>query len=62
MKCVKSYFKKCGTPLHREISDLVMDMVVHRVSKFCDNSQQKSRKFVYNSNDIFKNVTNLTTL
>ena len=46
MKCVKSYFKKCGTPLHREISDLVMDMVVHRVSKFCDNSQQKSRKCV----------------
>ncbi|KAI2809949.1 hypothetical protein BLOT_001102 [Blomia tropicalis] len=42
MRCVKTYFKKCGTPLHREISDLVMDMVVHRVSRFCDNSQQKS--------------------
>lgn len=43
MKCIKGYFKKCGTPLHREISDLVMDMVLHRVTKFCDNSQQKSR-------------------
>nr|XP_027193853.1 uncharacterized protein LOC113788586 isoform X2 [Dermatophagoides pteronyssinus] len=43
MKCAKAYFKKCGTPLHRELSDLVMDVIMHRVTQFCDNSQQKSR-------------------
>ena len=42
MKCAKAYFKKCGTPLHRELSDLVMDVIMHRVTRFCDNSQQKS--------------------
>lgn len=44
MKCAKAYFKKCGTPLHRELSDLVMDVIMHRVTQFCDNSQQKSSK------------------
>lgn len=44
IKCVKSYFKKCGTPLHRELSDMVIDVIMHRVTRFCDNSQQKSSK------------------
>ncbi|KAF7494205.1 hypothetical protein SSS_03136 [Sarcoptes scabiei] len=49
IKCAKGYFKKCGTPLHREISDLIIDVLMHHVSGFCDNSQQKS-KFLKHSN------------
>lgn len=34
-KCIKSYVKKCGTPLHREVVDLVIDQVTNQVSRFC---------------------------
>jgi hypothetical protein len=42
LRCFKNYFKKCGTPLHREISDLIIDTIAHRINSFCNDEQQKS--------------------
>jgi len=42
IKCVKGFVKKCGTPLHREVSDLLVDQVLLRVKKFCDDPKEKS--------------------
>jgi hypothetical protein len=44
IKCVKAYSKKCGTPLHRELFDLILDQITSRISKFCkeDNPARKS--------------------
>jgi len=44
VKCVKAYFKKCGSPLHREVLDLMIDQITNRVSKFCrdDNPAKKN--------------------
>ena len=35
-KCIKSYMKKCGTPLHREVTDLLTDQITNQVARFCD--------------------------
>lgn len=35
-KCIKSFVKKCGTPLHREVADLITDQVTNSVARFCD--------------------------
>ncbi|XP_054165815.1 uncharacterized protein LOC128963336 [Oppia nitens] len=42
LKCLKNYFKKCGTPLHREISDLIIDQVDFRINRFCGDKDKKS--------------------
>ena len=35
-KCIKTFIKKCGTPLHREMTDLITDQVTNQVARFCD--------------------------
>lgn len=56
-KCIKSYIKKCGTPLHREVADLIIDQVTNSVARFCEeknpNRKGKSarmRKILSNPN------------
>ena len=35
LKCIKNFAKKCGTPLHREVLDLVLDQITGRLNNFC---------------------------
>jgi hypothetical protein len=41
MGCLRGYFKKCGTPLHREILGLILDQAQSHVNKFCDNGPER---------------------
>lgn len=41
LKCLKGYFKKCGTPLQREIYDLSMEAVTKTVRKFCGEGPER---------------------
>ncbi|KAH9413453.1 hypothetical protein DERP_007929 [Dermatophagoides pteronyssinus] len=41
LKCVKSYFKKCGTPLQREIYDLTIEHFTRTLKKFCNDSPER---------------------
>jgi hypothetical protein len=49
IKCVKSYTKKCGTPLHREVIDLVLDQITGRISRFCKEDNPLRKKFLSHS-------------
>lgn len=45
-KCVKNFIKRCGTPLHKEVSDLIVDQIDNSISRFCDpNNPQRHSKF-----------------
>lgn len=55
-KCVKSYVKKCGTPLHREVVDLVVDQVTVSIERFCDEKNPERAKFLKESPCIHKKV------
>lgn len=35
IKCAKAYGKKCGTPLHREVMDLILDQITSQTNKYC---------------------------
>lgn len=55
-KCVKGYIKKCGTPLHREVTDLVIDQVTTSAERFCDEKNPERAKFLKESPCIHKKV------
>jgi hypothetical protein len=56
IKCVKSYTKKCGTPLHREVLDLVLDQITGRISRFCKDDNPLRIRFLAESPCIHKKV------
>jgi len=56
IKCVKSYTKKCGTPLHREVLDLILDQITGRISRFCKEDNPLRKKFLTQSPCIHKKV------
>lgn len=55
-KCIKSYVKKCGTPLHREVIDLVIDQVTNQVGRFCDPANPDRKEFLKHSPCMHKKV------
>jgi hypothetical protein len=48
-KCIKGFFKKCGSPLHREVLDLMIDQMTNRVTKFCRDDNPAKIKFLEHS-------------
>jgi len=56
IKCVKAYTKKCGTPLHRELFDLVLDQITGRVNTFCKADNPDRADFLKESPCIHKKV------
>lgn len=56
VKCVKTYSKKCGTPLHREVLDLVLDQITNRLNKFCKADNPDRVAFLKESPCIHKKV------
>ncbi|KAH9415226.1 hypothetical protein DERP_006318 [Dermatophagoides pteronyssinus] len=57
-KCVKNFIKKCGTPLHKEVSDLIVDQIDNSISRFCDPNNPQRQKFLKESPCIHKKVFN----
>ena len=55
-KCIKSFIKKCGTPLHREVADLIVDQVTNSVARFCDEKNPNRKEFLKHSPCIHKKV------
>jgi len=55
-KCIKSFTKKCGTPLHRELADLVVDQITNQVGRFCDEKNPNRKEFLKHSPCIHKKV------
>jgi len=49
VKCIKGYFKKCGSPLHREVLDLMIDQMTNRATKFCRDDNPAKIKFLEHS-------------
>jgi len=49
VKCVKGYFKKCGSPLHREVLDLVVDQITNRAQRFCKDDNPAKKTFLKHS-------------
>lgn len=47
VKCVKDFFKKCGTPLHREIGGLFVDQVTAQSNKFCNPGPERERNYKF---------------
>ncbi|CAG2119430.1 unnamed protein product, partial [Medioppia subpectinata] len=41
--CVRDYFKKCGTPLHREISGLILDQILFHSNDLCKKGPKRER-------------------
>ena len=60
-KCIKAYIKKCGTPLHREVADLIVDQVTNQVSRFCDSKNPSRAEFLKHSPCIHKKVLSQQT-
>jgi len=56
IKCVKSYTKKCGTPLHREVLDLILDQITGRIARFCKPDNPLRKKFLEESPCMHKKV------
>jgi len=56
IKCVKTYSKKCGTPLHRELLDLVLDQITSRMTKFCKGDNADRTEFLKESPCMHKKV------
>jgi hypothetical protein len=36
VKCIKSFIRKCGTPLQRELFDFGTEYFVQTIKQFCD--------------------------
>jgi len=49
VKCIKGYFKKCGSPLHREVLDLVVDQITNRANRFCKDDNPSKKTFLKHS-------------
>jgi len=43
MGCLRNFFKKCGTPLHREVLGLILDQAQSHTNKFCDNGPEREK-------------------
>lgn len=56
IKCAKNYGKKCGTPLHREMMDLILDQITSRLSKFCKHDNPERAEFLKESPCMHKKV------
>ena len=56
VKCAKGYGKKCGTPLHRELMDLILDMITNRMTKFCKADNPDRVEFLKESPCMHKKV------
>jgi len=57
LKCIKTFAKKCGTPLHREVLDLVLDQITGRLNSFCKADNPDRLDFLKESPCIHKKVT-----
>lgn len=55
-KCVKTFMKKCGTPLHREIADLIVDQMTGQLNRFCDEKNAERQEFLKHSPCMHKKV------
>jgi len=55
IKCVKSFIRKCGTPLQRELFDFGAEYFVQTVKQFCDIGPSR-QKFLEYSPCIHNNV------
>lgn len=55
-KCIKSFIKKCGTPLHREVTDLLTDQITNQVARFCDPKNPARGIFLKHSPCMHKKV------
>ncbi|XP_054165747.1 uncharacterized protein LOC128963268 [Oppia nitens] len=56
IKCIKAYGKKCGTPLHREVMDLVVDQITGRLNVFCKADNPDRKDFLKESPCIHQKV------
>jgi hypothetical protein len=56
INCVKTYSKKCGSPLHRELLDLILDQIMGRLTKFCAKDNPDRSDFLKESPCIHKKV------
>jgi len=61
VKCVKAYFKKCGSPLHREVLDLMIDQVTNRANKFCKEDNPAKKTFLSHSPCMHEKVLSTDT-
>jgi hypothetical protein len=53
--CIKNFFKKCGTPIQRELFDFVLEQFGESVKLFCGNEENKAT-FLKHSPCINQNV------
>ena len=51
--CITGYFKKCGTPLHREVGMLFTDQIRSQLNQFCID---KKSEFLKSSKCLHENV------
>ncbi|XP_054166048.1 uncharacterized protein LOC128963558 [Oppia nitens] len=58
--CVRDFFKKCGTPLHREVSSLVVDQMLSHTKPICQKGSSRE-KFIKSSNCLNRNVFSTKT-
>jgi len=42
MVCIKGFIKKCGTPIHRELFDFVLEQFSESVKLFCKSGETRS--------------------
>jgi hypothetical protein len=45
VKCIKSFIRKCGTPLQRELFDFGTEYFVQTIKQFCDVGTLRESKF-----------------
>jgi len=45
--CIKNFFKKCGTPIQRELFDFVLEQFGESVKLFCNNEENKATFLKY---------------
>jgi len=55
-KCIKTFMKKCGSPLHRELVELVMEQMNSHVTKFCNEKNPDRKEFLKHSPCIHRKV------
>jgi len=56
IKCINTYSKKCGTPLHREVLNLVLDQITSRLTTFCKADNPDRIAFLKDSPCMHKKV------
>ncbi|KAH9497492.1 uncharacterized protein LOC124499563 [Dermatophagoides farinae] len=39
-ECILAYLKKCGTPLHKELSKVISDAILEHMNKICDSNSE----------------------